>query len=62
MILGFSGTRKGMTAGQKDSLRQMLVELQPEEFHHGDFIGSRLPGSRHCPGEHESSNSHSSAG
>jgi hypothetical protein len=40
MILGFSGTRKGMTNRQKDSLRQMLVELQPEEFHHGDCIGA----------------------
>jgi hypothetical protein len=40
MILGFTGTRKVMTDRQKDSLRKILIEMQPAEFHHGDSIGA----------------------
>ena len=29
-----------MTDQQKESLRQVLAEYQPDEFHHGDFVGA----------------------
>jgi len=40
MRIGFRGTRDGMTDQQKESLRQVLAEYQPDEFHHGDFVGA----------------------
>ena len=40
MKIGFRGTRDGMTERQKDTLRQVLAEYQPDEFHHGDFVGA----------------------
>lgn len=36
--VGFTGTRKGMTPQQKDTLRTLL--LPSDEFHHGDCIGA----------------------
>lgn len=48
--IGFTGTNRGMTQGQKEQLRDHLagllrrmVEAEPEcciEFHHGDCIGA----------------------
>ncbi len=38
--IGFTGTRLGMTAGQKEALTNLLQELKPSEFHHGDCIGA----------------------
>jgi hypothetical protein len=40
MKIGFRGTREGMTDWQKRSLRQVLAAYQPDEFHHGDFVGA----------------------
>lgn len=40
MILGFSGTQVGMTAKQQERLLWFLVELEPEQVHHGDCIGA----------------------
>jgi hypothetical protein len=40
MRLGFTGARKGMSDQQKEALRQLLIEFQPTEFHHGDCIGA----------------------
>lgn len=36
--IGFTGTRKGMTAGQKTTLRELIPKAT--EAHHGDCIGS----------------------
>lgn len=35
-ILGFTGSRYGMTDAQYDKLYQFLHDRQPDEFHHGD--------------------------
>lgn len=35
-ILGFSGSRYGMTDAQYDRLYRFLKDRQPDEFHHGD--------------------------
>lgn len=40
MIMGFSGTREGMTEVQKTMLRRLLGEYTPTEFHHGDCVGA----------------------
>ena len=40
MKIGFTGTQKGMTDYQKNSLRAALLCLEAIEFHHGDCIGS----------------------
>lgn len=40
MKVGFTGTRKGMTHAQKKTFRQLLLNLDPERFIHGDCIGS----------------------
>jgi len=40
MILGFTGTRKGMTPEQKLRFLDLIHALQPTEFHHGDCIGA----------------------
>lgn len=40
MILGFTGTRKGMTDKQKETVLAFLNELDPIEIHHGDCIGA----------------------
>jgi hypothetical protein len=37
--IGFTGTRRGMTAAQMRVLRDMLAE-HDGEFHHGDCIGA----------------------
>lgn len=40
MRIGFTGSREGMTLLQCKKLRERITELQPEEFHHGDCVGS----------------------
>jgi hypothetical protein len=40
MILGFTGTQKGMTDRQISSITQLLLKLRPTEWHHGDCIGA----------------------
>lgn len=40
MKAGFTGTRLGMTASQKEALARYLQELKVSELHHGDCIGA----------------------
>jgi hypothetical protein len=40
MIIGFTGTRHGMTSNQKRIVAHLLRKLQPFEVHHGDCIGA----------------------
>lgn len=40
MKIGFTGTRNGMTLEQTEAFRQLIAELKPTEFHHGDCIGA----------------------
>lgn len=40
MILGFTGTRYGMTAAQMHALQRLLEELNPEEIRHGQCVGA----------------------
>lgn len=40
MVMGFTGTRKGMTDGQKTTFSKLLNELKPTHFVHGDCIGA----------------------
>jgi hypothetical protein len=41
MIIGFTGTRYGMTDKQKSSLQSILSKLETiTEVHHGDCIGA----------------------
>lgn len=39
-IIGFTGTQQGMTYRQFQTFCRVYKELSPEEFHHGDDIGS----------------------
>ena len=40
VILGFTGTIKGMTDWQKHRFTALIQDLMPTEFHHGDCFGS----------------------
>jgi hypothetical protein len=40
MIIGFTGTRNGMTDEQKKNVGEALVSMEPTEVHHGDCIGA----------------------
>jgi len=40
MIIGFTGTRAGMTEAQKKVVARLLEEHKPSEVHHGDCIGA----------------------
>jgi hypothetical protein len=40
VIVGFTGTRRGMTAYQKAKLRELLEESGCIRFHHGDCLGA----------------------
>ena len=40
MKVGFTGTQVGMTVPQVRKLIAKLIELEPDEFHHGDCIGA----------------------
>jgi hypothetical protein len=39
-IIGFTGTRKGMTLKQKEKFLEITKNIDIKEFHHGDCIGS----------------------
>lgn len=39
MIVGVTGTRSGMTQGQRAQAYQFLVDAQGVELHHGDCVG-----------------------
>ncbi len=40
MIVGFTGTQKGMTDPQKKSFRKLLINIQPESFSQGCCTGA----------------------
>lgn len=40
MILGFTGTRDGMTDKQRESVAEFLYNQRPTVVHHGDCIGA----------------------
>ncbi len=40
MIVGFTGTQEGMTDAQYEAVRDLLVELAPDEGRHGDCVGA----------------------
>jgi hypothetical protein len=42
MIMGFTGSRKGMNGKQVDEFRRLVLELAPTEFHHGGCVGADL--------------------
>lgn len=39
-IVGFTGTREGMTMAQERRLAKLLRKLKPTQFHHGCCIGA----------------------
>lgn len=39
-VIGFTGTRRGMTPEQKEAVRRYLLEVYPTEVSHGDRVGS----------------------
>ncbi|MHA1286395.1 MAG: hypothetical protein ACTSPB_03210 [Candidatus Thorarchaeota archaeon] len=40
VTVGFTGTRKGMTPEQKDTVQMVLSKWLVDEVHHGDCIGA----------------------
>jgi hypothetical protein len=40
MIVGFTGTRKGMNSAQKKTFTEVLENIWVAEFHHGDCVGA----------------------
>ena len=40
MIVGFTGTRNGMTGQQNEAIRKWIAKNKPSEFHHGDCVGA----------------------
>lgn len=40
MIIGFTGTRKGMSQEQIKTVINLLISLNSEEVHHGDCVGA----------------------
>lgn len=40
MRVGFTGTRFGMTEAQLNSFSQLMCNLNPDKFHHGDCVGA----------------------
>ena len=40
MIVGFTGTRRGMTYPQEQRLIEALKQYEPNEFHHGGCCGA----------------------
>lgn len=39
-VIGFTGTRDGMTEIQRKTFKELLSIYEPHEFHHGDCIGA----------------------
>lgn len=39
-VLGFSGTRSGMSEQQRVIVRDLIAAIAPTEAHHGDCLGS----------------------
>lgn len=39
-VLGFTGTQTGMTPAQQATFRKLITRLAPDEFRHGDCVGS----------------------
>ena len=42
IIIGFTGTNRGLTNFQRNEIYRLLVELKATEFHHGDCVGADL--------------------
>jgi hypothetical protein len=40
MRVGFTGTRKGMTRVQRQTVKALLMSGRATEFHHGDCVGA----------------------
>lgn len=40
MILGFTGTREGMTPAQREAVASFIDAHKPEQIHHGDCVGA----------------------
>lgn len=40
MKIGFTGTRYGMTASQKEEFARLINSLNVTEFHHGGCVGA----------------------
>lgn len=40
MIIGFTGTRRGMTKAQNYAFSELVWKLKPVHFHHGACVGS----------------------
>lgn len=40
MIVGFTGSREGMTSAQHEAVRAILSALRPGDVHHGDCVGA----------------------
>lgn len=47
-ILGFTGSRKGLTLRQSRTLKEWLFRLHPREAHHGDCVGADFEFNRIC--------------
>lgn len=39
-IVGFTGTRRGMSVAQKNKLNALLADIGAVELHHGDCVGA----------------------
>lgn len=39
-VIGFTGTREGMTDDQRMAVRELLITLDPDEVRHGDCVGA----------------------
>lgn len=40
LVVGFSGSREGMSPEQRRRVKSMLIDLEPVEAHHGDCVGA----------------------
>lgn len=40
MIIGFTGTRHGMSERQRAEFEKLIIKYRPTEFRHGDCIGA----------------------
>ena len=50
MVIGFTGTREGLTEPQISRLRLLLVQLRPIKFLHGGAIGADSEAHRQAQG------------